>query len=58
MMKKNDDILLADMYERKSQHGNTYFSGKSETGGKFILVRQKNKKGPRGEQIWQLFMNK
>lgn len=57
-MKKNDDILLADMYERKSQHGSTYFSGKSETGGKFILVKRKNKKSPRGEQIWQLFMKK
>ena len=57
-MKKSKDTLLAEMSECKSKHGNIFFSGRCETGGKIVMLKLKNKKNQYGQQIWQLLMTK
>ena len=53
-MKKNE-MALTKMIEKKSKHGNLYFEGKCESGGRFIMRKVKNKFG---EKIWELFITK
>ena len=50
---KKKEIVLAEMIEKKSRHGNLYFEGKSESGGKIIMQKSKN---ARGAKIWKLFI--
>lgn len=53
---KKKEIVLAEMAQKKSQYGNTFFTGKSPEGAKFIMQLDKTKKGRQGEPIWKLMI--
>lgn len=55
MIKEKKEILLAFMKEKKSQHGNIYFEGESESGGRIIMQLIKSSGS---KKKWRLFLTK
>ena len=54
-MKKNE-MILAEMSERKSKYGRIYFEGVSDSDGIIVMQKMTKKKNARGEQVWKLFL--
>ncbi len=55
-MKKKREIVLAEMAQKKSQYGNTFYRGKSQEGIQYVMVEDKTKKSRQGEPIWTLMI--
>ena len=58
--RKDNEVILAEMHQRRSKHGNIYYFGKNENGSKYILHwrRDTKEKKEGSDGFWELVFSK